>query len=394
MKKSKAFFSKECVVLGMYVLLSLIIGIQHYVQGPREYNNFIIFRESFHHLLEGTNLYVPYPSEYYDLFLYHPTFSVLFSPFAVMPVWMGIILWLTVCSLAVFYAIRELPIQANQKVFFWWFVFIELNTSLHNQQTNPLIAALGLLTFVFLERNRPGWAALFPVLAFCIKGYGIVFAGMALFYPQLWRYILSSVFWMVILSLLPVPFVGWSRLMEVYQDWGNCLVDDHKVNFGFSVMGLLKVAFPSYTSVLPVQAAGVVFLLFTWLLYWKNGQTTVEGRFLLLGYLFLWVILFNHASESPTYIIAVQGAAIWYLLTKEILSPWSTILIICVFFFSILAPTDVYPVSWRQHFFRPYLIKVIPVSLIWFVLQFQLIIRGLQQHKVRAIKSQYSGPVL
>lgn len=373
MKRVKAFFSKENVILSLYVLVSIIIGIQHAVGHPDKHNNFIIFRQALFHLLEQKNLHLPYPSEYFDIFLYHPSFCILFAPFSVLPLPVSLVLWLIGCSLLVFYAIRSLPIHFDQKLFFWWFVLIELTTSLHNQQTNPIIAALGLLTFTFLEKGKVKWAAIFPILAFCIKGYGLIFAALFIFYPQQKKYILYSILWGLVFGLLPLPIVGWSYFLQLYQDWFDCLIQDHKINYGFSIMGWIKAVYPAFTSVTAIQFAGLGLFAITWIKNWIRPVDTFNHRFLLLAYACLWVIMFNHAAESSTYIIAIPGVVIFYLINRYSWQPWTTALVVLVFFFSILAPTDVYPRSWRQNFFLPYLVKVVPCFLVWCVVQFQLL---------------------
>ncbi len=375
MKRVAAFFSRENVILVVYILFSIITGIQHYVGGPLKYNNYVIFRQSLFHLLAKTNLYLEYPKEYFDIFLYHPSFCIMFAPFSLLPVGAGLILWLIFCSVVLFYSIRSLPIEYKYKVFFWWYILLELNTSIHNEQTNPLIGALGLLTFSFLEKGKMRWAALFPVLAFCIKGYGVIFAALFLFYPKRGEYILSSLIWLIVLGLLPLPFVGPVHFVQLYNDWYTCLIEDHKVNFGFSIMGLIKVWRPAFTDkdVSLVQYLGVLMFGITWIWTLVRGTfNSQQNRFLLLAYASLWVIMFNHAAESSTFVIAIQGVAIWYIVSRESLHPWAKMLVIFVFFFSILAPTDVYPSSWRRDFFKPNLIKVIPCFIVWFVLQFQL----------------------
>lgn len=373
MKKIKAFLTKESAILGVYIAVSILIGVQHLLGGPSKFNNFIIFKQSLFHLLNKTNLHSLYPAEYFDIFLYHPSFAILFTPFALMPTSVGLVSWLVFCSLALFYAIRALPVSQDQKVFFWWFILIELTTSLHNQQTNPLLAALGLFTFVYLEKGNPRLASLFPVLAFCIKGYGAIFAALFLFYPKQKNYILYSVLWALLLGLLPLPVSGWEHFTVLYKDWYNCLIDDYKINYGFSIMGWIKAFWPTFTAVGTVQLIGVLFFGITWVLNWLFARPTFERRMLLLAYASLWVILFNHAAESPTYVIAVVGVILFYLVNRYTLQPWTTILMIIAFFFCVLAPTDVYPPSLRKDFFLPYLVKVVPCFLIWSVLQIQLL---------------------
>lgn len=377
MKRLSEFFSREKTVLSVYLLLSVIIGVQHYAGGPLKYNNFQIFRAALWHLIDHQNLHIGYPDEYFDLFLYNPSFCFFFAPFSLLPLPVSLLLWLCCCSAALFYAIRSLPITYSQKLFFWWYILFELITSLHGQQTNPLIAALGLFTFTFLENRNTRWAALFPLLAFCIKGYGLIYAGMFLFYPEKGKYIAWSVLWAVVLALLPLPLTGFGHFVQAYQDWLAILVEDHQVNYGFSIMGLVKVWMPAFTpdDVTKVQLAGVALFGLTWLLaFFRKRYQTLEQRLLLLAYASLWVIVFNHAAESPTYVIAIPGVVLFHIVNRCRLAPWSMVLVVLVFVFSILAPTDIYPPSLRRHFFEPYLIKVIPCVLVWLVLQIQLLL--------------------
>ncbi|HEX8357495.1 MAG TPA: hypothetical protein VF610_08795, partial [Segetibacter sp.] len=56
-------------------------------------NNFLIFRQVFWHVIDQKNLYLPYPAEYEDHNFYGPVFSFIIAPFAVLPVWLGVICW-------------------------------------------------------------------------------------------------------------------------------------------------------------------------------------------------------------------------------------------------------------------------------------------------------------
>ncbi len=374
MKKIQNYLCQPKVILVVYLVVSLIIAIQHYLGGAVKYNNFIIFRQSFFHLLDHKNLHLEYPLEYYDIFLYHPSFSILFAPLSLIPLPISLALWLMACSVILFFAIKSLPIPKNGKTFIWWFVLVELVTSLHNQQTNPIIAAFGLFTFIFMEKNNPRMASIFPILAFCIKGYGLIFAALFLFYPRKREFILYSVVWLLLLTLLPLPFVGIDYFQQIYQDWSNCLIGDHKVNFGLSIMGLLKVWWPAMEikDATLIQLAGVALFAVTWSInLFKGTYKSLNTRLLLLAYSCLWVILFNHASESPTYIIAITGVSIFYIVNRQ--NHWATSLIVIVYLFSILIPTDIYPSLWKKAFFYPYLIKAIPCLLVWIVLQLQLL---------------------
>jgi len=217
MKRIAAFFSREHVILGVYILLSFITSIQDCLGQVSKYNNYIIFRQSIVHLVDKANLHIGYPKEYDDIFLYHPSFCILFAPFSLMPLEAGLVFWLVFCSVILFYGIKRLPLDYRYKVFFWWYILIEPNTSVHNEQTNPVIGALGLFTFSFLEKGKTKWAARFPVLTFCIKGYGLIFAALFLFYPKRRAYIFYSVLWIILLALLPFPLAGKTYFFQLFS---------------------------------------------------------------------------------------------------------------------------------------------------------------------------------
>ena len=366
------FFSNQTTILACYLLLAVVTYLQFVSIGASSYNSFIIFREGFPHLIQHQNLHVEYPTLYYDLFLYHPAFTVFFLPFSYPPVEIGLGLWLVFSAWFIFWAIKKLPITDEQKIFMWWFCFIEVNTSLHNVQTNTTVAGLCLLTFACLERRHWFWAAMCAALLFCIKGYGVIVAAMFLFYPQKQKTIGYFILCLAVLSLLPLPFVGLSRWLEIYQEWYVCLQTDRKINIGLSLMGVLDLIFPNKVNILSIQLFGIMALGITILRFWLGElYQNIKNRVYLLAYLLVWVIVFNHAAESASYIIAIVGVSLWYAFSERTLA--DRILVVFVFFFSVLAPFDLYPSSWRAHFFVPFRIKAVGCIFVWLTLQFYLL---------------------
>ncbi|WP_428656398.1 glycosyltransferase family 87 protein [Runella sp.] len=373
MSKFLGFFRSEKTILAVYLLIALITYIQCLVLGKSSYNNFTIFREAFFHLVNHQNLHLEYPAQYYDLFLYTPAFTVFFLPFSLPPVAVGLFLWLIFSTLFSFWAIKKLPVSQDSKVFIWWFCLLELNTSLHNVQTNSSIAALCLLTFACLERRLLFWAALCPAIAFCIKGYGVIVVVLYLFYPEKIKTGGYFILCLAALMLLPLPFTGAQRWVEIYQEWYECLQSDRKVNIGLGVMGVLNVFFPGKINILLVQIAGILgLLLTTGILYWFSAASRqIRLRWQFLAYLLIWVIIFNHAAESASYITAISGVAVWYVFSDR--TGIDKFWLAFVFFFSILAPFDVYPSFIRSHFFGPYCIKAIGCIGVWCSLQLSLL---------------------
>src|SRR5207249_7450885 len=75
----KVFFNPK-FILAIYALLAIGTALQEYHLGSKSdtathYNNFIIFRQSFFHLVHHRNLYSQYPDEHFDYFKYSPAFA-------------------------------------------------------------------------------------------------------------------------------------------------------------------------------------------------------------------------------------------------------------------------------------------------------------------------------
>jgi hypothetical protein len=77
------------------------------------YNNYIIFKQSFFHLIKHQDLYIHFPQEQYDLFKYPPTFALLFAPFSILPDSMGYTLWTAINLLLPVLAIFRLKGVSN-----------------------------------------------------------------------------------------------------------------------------------------------------------------------------------------------------------------------------------------------------------------------------------------
>ena len=79
---------------------------------------------------------------------------------------------------------------------------------------------------------------------------------------------------------------------------------------------IFGVSWPNW----PVQLAGTVLLMLP-LAKWRNWQFA-EFRMRFLCALLVYMVIFNHQSESPSFVIAVTGIAIWFVITPR--SWWRT----------------------------------------------------------------------
>src|SRR5579872_2461631 len=214
-----------------------------YGEGGRlypNYNNFIIFRNSFFHLIQGRGLYNNYPDEQLDLYKYSPTFSLFFGLLAWLPDFIGLLLWNLLNTIPLFIGIRLLKEISDQgKIYALLFCLVELMNSLQTAQSNGLTAALLILTFTSLESERYFLAAFLGVFSIYIKIYGGIGLLLFIFYPakpEAFSYIL---FWILILGLLPLAFIDLNQLFHVYKDWSLLLKTDQENSIGISVMSIL-----------------------------------------------------------------------------------------------------------------------------------------------------------
>jgi hypothetical protein len=372
--------SQKKYIVALYILLALFASIQPLLLVPKtynnseqqytKYNNYIIFKSSFHHLSEGKDLYAFHPEKHWDLYKYPPTFAALFAPFASLPDWLGLNLWNLLNALLFVLAIYYLPVFNNTKKGLILIIcMIELMTSIQNHQSNGLMAALIILTFGLLEKKRYLLATLCIVLSAYIKLFGVVGLVLFLFYPKKWKLALYSAMWALALFAVPLLFVSVEQYNFLIHSYLNMLSNDHVESYGYSVMGWLHSWFGIDFGKTVVVALGAIALLVP--LCKIKCYANQTFRILMLASILIWVVIFNHKAESPTFIIAMAGVALWFMVSKK--NILNITLFVCAFVFASLSPTDIFPKYIRVHFVIPYCLKAVPCIFIWFKIMFNLI---------------------
>ena len=374
------FFGKESVLLSAYLLITLLASIQQYLLpdqpiGPSverysNYNNYIIFKNSFVHLLTHKNLYSLHLTEQWDLFKYSPTFALFMGLFAFLPDWLGLTGWNLLNTLVLFFGIKHLPfVSEDSRVKIRWFILVELLTSIQNAQSNGLIAGLFVWSFIWLERDKSLWASLLMLFSTFIKIFGVVGFVLFLLYPRKPSAILYTIGWTAVLAILPLAVVPYQELMNQYTNWWVMLQNDHSSSIGLSVMGWLNTWFSLDPSKLLVVVIGGVLLLLP--LLRTDQYKSYQYRLLLLASVLIWVVIFNHKAESPTFILAITGVGIWYFCQPVTLT--NRVLVILAFVFTSLSPTDVFPTALRDLLVLPYVLKAVFCIAIWAKLTIDLL---------------------
>lgn len=382
MKKTlKKFFLPHhffYLVIALYAGLAIASATQSYLlkvetapgdPPSTKYNNYLIFKSSHVHLLEGKNLYAGYPFEHQDLYKYSPTFALFFGAFAWFPDWLGLPLWNLLNAAVFLLAVYLLPgLDAKKKNLILVLSMVEAMTSLQNSQSNLLVAGLLILGFALFEKNRYFLATLCLVATFYIKIFGIAALVLLIFYPEKRKSILYALFWFFILWIVPAVVTGIIPLLRIYSEYGTLLKNDQSASVGYSVMGWLKTWFAMDTpkTILSLAGLAVVLLPLTRL---KNFSE-LSNRYLFFSALLVWMVIFNHKAESPTFIIATSGVFLWFFSRDR--SAVNLILLCLVVVFTTLAPTDLFPLSVRANLFEPYVVKVVPCIFVWIAMVVEL----------------------
>ncbi|MCE7041310.1 glycosyltransferase family 87 protein [Dyadobacter sp. CY312] len=361
----KALLSLFLAIAVFAALQSYFADLKTFEDNPRLYtcyNNYVIFKQSFFHLIEGKDLYILYLEEQWDLFKYSPAFALLFGLFAYLPDPVGLSLWAILNAAVLFFSVYYLPnIDIRTKGLILIFVFSETLTTLQNEQSNALITGLLIFTFGFLERRKYWLASLCIVSTIFIKLFGIVGLALYLLYPGKLKLVYTALFWTVLFTLLPLLVVDQNQFVFLYKSWANMLSNDHSISDGLSVIGWLKTWFNWQVNKTYVSLAGVV--LFCIPLLRIKGYNIFQYRILMLASILIWVVIFNHRAESPTFIIAISGVALWYFSQAQ--NTENLVLLILALIFTGLSSTDLFPKFIRDQYVWPYVLKAVPCILVW-----------------------------
>lgn len=375
-----SFLTRRTTIYGLFALLALVATAQQLASkvtfiedGPHynRYNNYTIFERSWDHLCTDQDLYAWYTDEHWDLFKYTPTFAVLMAPFSSLPDWLGLSLWNLLNALLLVFAVFRIPGLSNRQ---WaWALLIaalEMMTSLQNAQSNGLMVGLLVLAFAELERGKHWLPSLLMLLSVVVKLFGVVGFLLFLMYPGKWKFALATMVQLAALAALPLLVVDIDQYQFLLESFGRMLAEDHTTSYGYSLMGILHTWFGSHPDKLLVVGLGAV-LMVTPVLF-RSRWTSTTFRMHVFCALLLWLLVFNHKSESPTFIIAMAGVGLWY--TTAIRTKWNVALLVFALILTSLSPTDLFPRGLRESYVNPYAGKVLPIVVLWCVLLVRLLL--------------------
>ena len=371
----KPFFTDPRTLVALWLLLPVAAALAK----MEKCNNFLIFKHVFWHAWRQLPLYAPYPAEHGDTNHYGPLFSLVVAPFAVVPHWVGLLLWEVMLAMALYVAVRRLPVGWGKQVFVYWFCAHELLTALFMSQFNIAIAAIIVGAFVCVERGKDATAAFLIMLGTFVKLYGIVGLAFFLFSRHKARFALALAGWAAVFFALPMLISSPEYIVGQYQAWYDSLAAKNADNMfsggtNQSLLGLVRKisGCPSYSDLWLIVPGLAAFAA----PYLRLGQWRhLAFRCAFLASTLLFVVLFSTGSESSTYIIALTGAAVWYVSSPWKRSRLDVGLMVFAFILTSMSPSDLFPAYIRKHWVQPYALKALPCVLIWLKLVYEMLTR-------------------
>jgi len=368
---AKPFFRDYRTLLGLWLFLGVLAAIME----MHSHNNFLVFRGVFWHLWQQLSLYVPYPAEYFDVNYYGPVFSLVIAPFAVVPEWLGLVLWCVGLSLFLYVAVRRSSLTNYQQLFVLWFCAHELLTALYMQQFNIAIAAIIVLAFFLIEKERDAEAAFFIVLGTMVKLYGIVGLAFFFFSKHKLRLVLSLIGWAALLFVAPMLVSSPEYVVGQYQEWFASLIgkngeNQESIAQNISLIGMSHRVSGLSFSDLWIILPGILLFALPYLRFSQYKHTAFRQT--LLASVLMFVVLFSTGSESSGYIIPFVGIVIWYTAAPWQRTKWDIALLVFAFVLSSLSPSDLFPAYLRKEWVQPYALKALPVTLIWLKLCYEM----------------------
>jgi hypothetical protein len=165
-------------------------------------------------------------------------------------------------------------------------------------------------------------------------------------------------------------------IVQSYADWYESLMLKNTLNVGstyqnISAIGLVqRVSGLTFSNLIILVPVAILFAL-QYIPVKEYGNPVYQYG--LLASTLIFIVLFSTGSENSTYIIAVTGVAIWFLIQKKPLNKYLLALFVFTLFLTLFANSDLIPAFIRREYIRPYSLKALPSLIVWFVLVYQLV---------------------
>ncbi len=377
------FISDYRIIFVIYIIIAAITAFSKYNRGVGNYNNYLIFKNVFHNTLQEKNIFLQYPDLFFDSNHYGVFFSLLIAPFALMPDWLGCILWNVAVTMVFLYAIYKFPFSDRKKSFFAWLCLQEFITAAVSYQFNIALTGIIMLSAIYIYERKETKSAVAILIGTFVKIYGIVGLSAFFFIKNKLRFIIGLIIIAILFFLLPMLISSPKFGLQSYFDWYTSLSEKNLSNQvlgtrqDYSLMGVVRRILQD------ASISNLVFLTPGFMLFMTpylriSQYKNLSFQMMILASTLLFVVLFSSGSEGPTYIIAVAGVMIWFLMQKTI-SKVDVGILIFVMIFTCFAFSDLFPKSIKEEVFVKYSTKAIPCIVVWFRVMYELLTKDFEK---------------
>lgn len=376
------FISNPKYIGIIYIIVSAASALSKYNRGPGAYNNYLIFKNVFFNTLKERNLYAYYPDLYFDCNHYGVLFSALIAPFAILPDWLGISLWNVANTLVFLLAIRSLPFASKNKAFFLWLCLQEFITASVSLQFNVALTGLLILSATYIYKEKEVKSALAIALGLFVKIYGIVGLSAFFFVKNKVKFVVALAVFCILFFVIPMAYSSPHFGVQAYIDWftelklkngHNQVLNSYQ---DISVMGLVRrILQDASISNLTFMAVGLPLFALPYIRI--KQYKYLAFKLLILSSTLLFTVLFSSGSESPTYIIAVAGVMIWFLIQKE-KKPLDIALLVFVLLLTCFSNSDLFPKFIKENYIFKYSLKALPCTVVWLRIIYELMTRNFE----------------
>lgn len=353
------------------IAILMVVGVSVHQFLIGRYNNFSIFRSSFDILRSGQDLYIHHPEYYWDLYKYSPTFALMMAPFYYLPIPIGLLFWNGINTLSLIWGIIRLDLTPQKRLIFFAIIFQTMLTSMQNSQSNGLMAGIILIALTYFEKEQQSKGLIAIISSAFVKifslGLGLIvipFIRKKTIIPT----VILSLLTLIILIALPLILIPFDELLWQYQNWLRMLKTDDAQSYGYSVMGVLNSWFGYSGKNAPVQLIGLILLVLPLVQFSKYNNPIFQRLF--TASVAIWLLIFNHKSESPTFIVGLTGVALWWVTVR--FTRLHLGLLILVLIFASISPTDLFPAYLRKTYINPFCLHAFALMVLWGYIQVQL----------------------
>ncbi len=281
-------------------------------------SNFYVYADATCLFWEGVSPYThKFVEEHARYFLYSPVFNFFFTPFALMPGWLGPFAWNIMNYTLMFFAIWTLPKPfKDYRLRIFVFLLSLIGQSVFCFQYNLVVCYIFLFSFTLLERGKYFLAILLIMFSATTKVYGVIELFLLLCYPKMLRKFGYAILCGAVLLLIPALNVRFDNVFVLYQDMIN-IIGEHNVDTDFAgilyAKGLkfLLLPYAKYVQIIVLVTLVICFCIR------RSNRNDVRFRAQMLAIMMGYIVLFSDCPETHTYIISISGYLLAFWLQPD-----------------------------------------------------------------------------